>query len=256
VGESPAGLRLQVFLAHGGVASRRASEKLILEGRVQVNGKTVTALGERVAPGDEVCLDGVPVAAEQRSRYLLLNKPPEYLCSASDPEGRRLASSLLPQDITERLYNVGRLDYRSSGLIIFTNDGEFAAKVSHPRSGIEKEYLIEAAGSIPDEFITSFKEGVVVEGIRYRARKIEREGRRALRVVLIEGKNREIRRVFSHFHLHPILLRRVRIGPVSLGILPEGAVRPLSSDEIKSLTIGASDSMARSSGRAREVKEW
>jgi 23S rRNA pseudouridine2605 synthase len=231
-------LRLQVFLAHGGIASRRASEKLILEGRVQVNGRTVTALGEKVAPGDEVCLDGVPVIPEKQYRYLLLNKPPEYLCSSSDPEGRPLASSLLPREITERLYNVGRLDYRSSGLVIFTNDGGFAARVSHPRSGIEKEYLIEAVGAIPDEFIDSFKEGVVIEGIRYRARKIERDGRRALRVVLIEGKNREIRRVFSYFHLHPSLLRRVRIGPVTLGDLPEGTVRPLSLKEIEGLAAG------------------
>ncbi|MDR2053159.1 MAG: rRNA pseudouridine synthase [Treponema sp.] len=229
---------MQVFLAHGGAASRRASEKLITEGRVQVNGKTVTALGEKVAPGDEVCLDGVPVRAEKQRRYLLLNKPPEYLCSSSDPQGRPLALSLLPKEIPERLYNVGRLDYRSSGMVIFTNDGDFAAKISHPRSGIEKEYLVEAAGSISDEFIRSFGEGVTIEGVRYQALKIERVGRRGLKVVLVEGKNREIRKVFSHFHLHPNLLRRVRIGPVYLGDLPEGAVRPLTKDEINALGTG------------------
>jgi 23S rRNA pseudouridine2605 synthase len=229
---------LQVFLAHGGVASRRASERLILEGRVRINGRTVTTLGEKVAPGDEVCLDGVPVRAENRRRYLLLNKPPEYLCSSSDPQGRPLALDLLPKEISERLYNVGRLDYRSSGLVIFTNDGDFAARIGHPRSGIEKEYLVEAVGPVPDEFIRSFGEGIIIEGVRYRARKIERVGRRALRVVLVEGKNREIRKVFSHFHLHPALLRRVRIGPVCLGDLQEGAVRPLTKDEISALEIG------------------
>jgi 23S rRNA pseudouridine2605 synthase len=228
---------LQVFLAHGGVASRRASERFILEGRVQVNGKTVIALGEKVAPGDEVCLDGIPVRTEKQRRYLLLNKPPEYLCSSSDPQGRPLALSLLPGDISERLYNVGRLDYRSSGLVIFTNDGDFAARVGHPRSGIEKEYIVEAVGPIPDDFISSFGEGVMIEGIRYRARRIERVGRRRLSVVLVEGKNREIRKVFSHFHLHPSLLRRVRIGPVCLGDLPEGVVRPLTDTEIR--TLGA-----------------
>jgi 23S rRNA pseudouridine2605 synthase len=226
---------LQVFLAHGGVASRRSSEKLILEGRVQVNGRTVTALGEKVAPGDQVCLDGVPVSAEEQYRYLLLNKPPEYLCSSSDPQGRPLALSLLPKEISERLYNVGRLDYMSCGLVVFTNDGAFAAKVSHPSSGIEKEYFVEAAGSVPDDFIRSFGEGVTIEGIRYQARKIERVGRRTLRIVLVEGKNREIRRVFSHFHLHPILLRRVRIGTVCLGDLPEGESRPLAENEINAL---------------------
>jgi 23S rRNA pseudouridine2605 synthase len=143
--------------------------------------------------------------------------------------------SLLPQDISERLYNVGRLDYRSSGLVIFTNDGDFAAGIGHPRSGIEKEYLVEAVGPIPDDFISSFGEGVIIEGIRYRARRIERVGRRRLSVVLVEGKNREIRKVFSHFHLHPKLLRRIRIGPVCLGDLPEGAVRPLTDAEIRAL---------------------
>jgi 23S rRNA pseudouridine2605 synthase len=224
-----------VFLARGGAASRRASERFILEGRVQVNGKTVTALGEKVAPGDEVRLDGVPVRAEKQRRYLLLNKPPEYLCSSSDPQGRPLALSLLPRDIPERLYNVGRLDYRSSGLVIFTNDGDFAAAIGHPRAGIEKEYLVEAVGPIPDEFIRSFGDGITIEGIRYRARRIERVGRRGLKVVLVEGKNREIRRVFSHFHLHSSLLRRVRIGPVCLGDLPEGAARPLADAEIRAL---------------------
>jgi 23S rRNA pseudouridine2605 synthase len=231
-------LRLQVFLAHGGVASRRASERFILEGRVRINGKTVTTLGERVAPGDKVCLDGVPVQVEKQYRYLLLNKPPEYLCSSSDPQGRPLALSLLPREISERLYNVGRLDYRSSGLVIFTNDGDFAARISHPRSGIEKEYMVEAVGSIPDEFIRSFGEGIIIEGVRYQARKIERVGRRALKIVLVEGKNREIRKIFSHFHLHPSLLRRVRIGPVCLGDLPEGAVRPLTRAEINALETG------------------
>jgi 23S rRNA pseudouridine2605 synthase len=226
---------LQVFLAHSGVASRRASERFILEGRVQVNGKTVTILGEKVAPGDKVCLDGVPVRVEKQRRYLLLNKPPEYLCSSSDPQGRPLALSLLPKDISERLYNVGRLDYRSSGLVIFTNDGDFAAGIGHPRSGIEKEYAVEAAGPIPDEFIRSFGEGVTIEGVRYQARKIERVGRRGLTVVLVEGKNREIRKVFSYFHLHPNLLRRVRIGPVCLGDLPEGSARPLTDAEINAL---------------------
>jgi 23S rRNA pseudouridine2605 synthase len=228
--------RLQVVLARSGAASRRASEKIIQEGRVRVNGAVVTAPGEKVAPGDTVCLDGVPIKAETK-RYLILNKPPGYLCSSLDREGRPLALELLPKEIHERLYNVGRLDYRSSGLVIFTNDGDFAAVVGHPRQGIEKEYHIEAAGPVPDEFIRSFEEGITIEGIHYRARKVERVGRRTLKVVLVEGKNREIRRLFSHFHLHPDLLRRVRIGPVSLGNLPEGASRPLTKTEINALGI-------------------
>jgi 23S rRNA pseudouridine2605 synthase len=223
-----------VFLAHGGVASRRSCEQFILDGRVQVNGRTVTTLGEKVGPGDEVRFDGLPVKAESRFRYIALNKPPGYLCSSSDPQGRPLAVDLL-SGIPERLYNIGRLDFQSSGLVFFTNDGDFAELVGHPRTGIEKEYLVEAAGSISDEFISAFSGGVTIEGIRYQAKSLIREGRRGLRNVLIEGKNREIRRVFSHFHLHPNRLIRIRIGPILLGTLPEGESRPITEKEMATL---------------------
>ncbi|MDR2403166.1 MAG: rRNA pseudouridine synthase [Spirochaetaceae bacterium] len=226
------GLRLQVYLAHGGVASRRASEKLIVAGRVGINGRIVTVLGEKVLPGDRVTVDGKPVQRENRLRYLVLHKPPLFICSASDPQGRPLARDLLPGDIPERLYNVGRLDFRSSGLLLFTNDGDFAVRVSHPRSNIEKEYLVETAGPVPDSVLESFTRGIVIEGVLYQARKIERIGRKTLRIVLIEGKNREIRRIFSHFHLHPNRLHRIRIGPVSIGELGEGESRSLTVEEL------------------------
>jgi 23S rRNA pseudouridine2605 synthase len=229
------GLRLQAYLAHGGVASRRASEKLIVAGRVGINGRIVTVLGEKVLPGDRVTLDGKPIEAENRFHYLVLHKPPFFISSASDPQGRPLAGDLLPRDIAERLYNVGRLDFRSSGLLLFTNDGDFAARVSHPRSDIEKEYLVEAAGSIPDSVVESFSRGLSIEGVLYQARKIERIGRKTLRIVLIEGKNREIRRIFSYFHLHPNRLHRIRIGPVSIGELGEGKSRPLTLEELSIL---------------------
>jgi 23S rRNA pseudouridine2605 synthase len=177
----------------------------------------------------------MPVTEESQFRYMVLHKPPFFIASASDPQGRPLAKDLLPRDITERLYNAGRLDFRSSGLLIFTNDGDFAARISHPRSGIEKEYLVEAAGSIPDSVVDLFRQGLVVEGVRYQAREIERIGRRTLRIVLIEGKNREIRRVFSFFHLHPDRLHRVRIGPITIGALQEGESRPLTGEELSIL---------------------
>ena len=129
--------RLQVYLAHAGVASRRAAENLIAQGRVTVNGKHIITPGEKVRPGDVVCFDGKEVKPENRMLYLVLNKPPMYICSSYDPQGRPLALELLPK-CSERLYNVGRLDYRSSGLIIFTNDGNFAALTGHPRAEIEK----------------------------------------------------------------------------------------------------------------------
>jgi 23S rRNA pseudouridine2605 synthase len=228
-------VRIQVFLARAGVASRRASEKLILEGRIRVNGRLVTVLGEKVLPGDTVCLDGKPVEAETRLRYLALHKPPRYICSSDDPQNRPLALDLLPAEITERLYSIGRLDFLSSGLILFTNDGNFTSKIGHPSSGIEKEYLIDAVGAIPDTVVEAFARGINIEGIFYRARDIERTGRKSLRICLVEGKNREIRRVFSHFHLHPWRLHRIRIGPVLLGNLKEGESRPLTGKELKIL---------------------
>jgi 23S rRNA pseudouridine2605 synthase len=227
--------RLQVVLAHAGIASRRAAEDIIAAGRVSVNGATITEQGTKVFPGDKVLVDGKPVGAEQRRIYLALNKPPGYICSSSDPQGRPLALSLLPQDITERIYNVGRLDFQSCGLIFFTNDGDFAARLGHPGSGLEKEYIVEATGHIPDETAQALETGITIEGVHYRAQAVERVGSRCLRIVLVEGKNREIRRVFSHFHLHPMRLRRIRIGPVKLGDLAEGESRPLKRFELDTL---------------------
>ena len=229
--------RLQVFLAHAGVASRRASEELILKGRVTVNGIHITKLGTKIDRNDTVCLDGKPVLSGQKRHYLMLNKPPGYLCTAKDPQGRPLALELLPKNISERLYNIGRLDYASSGMIFFTNDGQFAARLIHPRSGIEKEYLVESTVPIPDRAIDEFCAGITIDGERYKALNIVRLGKKSLRIVLIEGKNREIRKIFSHFHLHPSLLRRIRIGNIELGNLPEGQSRPLSSNEIDFLAM-------------------
>jgi 23S rRNA pseudouridine2605 synthase len=234
-------MRLQVFLAHAGIASRRAAETLIGQGKITVNGELISTPGFKVLPGDDVRFEGKSVKIESRLLYLVLNKPPLYICSSSDPQGRPLALDLLPaygESDEEsgtpriRLYNVGRLDYLSSGLIIFTNDGDFAAHLGHPRAEIEKEYLIDSTVPIPDRVLGEFENGVIIEGILYRARCIERTGRKSIRVVLIEGKNREIRRVFSHFHLHPQRLQRIRIGPVKLGLLKEGESRPLTAGEL------------------------
>lgn len=228
-------LRLQVYLARAGVASRRASEKLIAAGRVSVNGAVVTEMGAKAILSDEVCVDGKRVFLESAFHYIMLNKPPLYICTARDTENRPLARDLLPTGIGERLYSVGRLDYLSSGLILFTNDGIFAARLSHPSSEIEKEYIVEASGLIDGRLADSFLDGVEIEGLVYRAREVERLGKKMLRIVLIEGRNREIRRVFSHFHLHPRSLRRIRIGPVSIDGLAEGKSRPLSKVEIEAL---------------------
>jgi len=227
-------IRLQVYLSHAGIASRRAAEDIIAAGRVSVNGVIITTQGTKVEEGDIILLDGKPVELESRKLYFALNKPPGYICSSSDPQERPLALSLLPS-VKERLYNVGRLDYLSCGLIFFTNDGDFAGRLGHPSSELEKEYNVEATGIIPDTVVEAFNNGITIEDVFYKAKIAEKTGRKSLRIVLVEGKNREIRRVFSHFHLHPSLLRRVRIGNVLLGNLQEGSSRPLTVNEIKGL---------------------
>jgi len=141
---------------------------------------------------------------------------------------------LLPQ-VKERLYSVGRLDFQSCGLIFFTNDGNFASHLGHPSSCLEKEYIVESTKPIPDAVIEAFNQGITIEGIHYQAKTAEKTGQKNLKIILVEGKNREIRRVFSHFRLHPSLLRRIRIGPVTLGTLEEGHSRPLTKQELAAL---------------------
>ena len=232
--------RLQAFLARCGVASRRSSEDLIRAGRVLVNGVSVTQMGTKVMENDRVEVDGQLVIPETRIIHLALNKPAGYICSASDPQGRPLARNLLDKSITERVYNVGRLDLRSSGLILFTNDGPFSARIGHPSAGIEKEYIVDSTVPIPDSLLSDFMSGIELDGDIYQCAEIERLTRKSVRVILIEGKNREIRRVFSAFHLHPERLVRVRIGPVWLDSLPEGASRTLTQAEIDALLISSS----------------
>jgi 23S rRNA pseudouridine2605 synthase len=234
-GEEAAGPRLQAYLARAGVASRRACERLILEGRVSVDGAVVSKLGTRVPSGALVALDGSPVRPEARLRYLLLNKPPGYLSAMSDPEGRPLAADLLKGSVEERVYNAGRLDQWSSGLLVFTNDGELASLLLHPSGGIEKEYEIDADGPLPDSFFEGFRRGARIDGVAYRALEAVRTGPARARVVLVEGRNREIRRVLEYFGRKAIVLRRVRIGPIPIGDLPEGSFRDLSADEVAAL---------------------
>jgi 23S rRNA pseudouridine2605 synthase len=227
------GIRLQAFLAHAGVASRRACEKIILDGRVSINGERASELGVRVLPGDSVTLDGRALAPEGRKRYLLLNKPAGYISAMSDPEGRPLAAELL-KGVGERVYNV-RLDQWSSGLLIFTNDGDFASILVHPSGGIEKEYEIVADATLGEDFFVEFRRGLEIDGIAYRASSLERTGPASARVALIEGKNREIRRVLERFGRRALVLRRVRIGALTAEGLAEGAFRELTESELSAL---------------------
>jgi 23S rRNA pseudouridine2605 synthase len=231
-------VRLQKFLAEAGVASRRASEQIIAQGRVSVNGQTVTELGTRIDPArDKVFVDGRALKTK-RKLYIALNKPPGYICTKRDPESRKIISELLPAEWSN-LVPVGRLDCNSEGLIFLTNDGDFCLKLTHPRYGVRKKYRVTIEGGVDQEFTDRLTKGVVHEGERLKAERarVLASGKSTslLEIELAEGKNRELRRMFEVFERRVIKLQRVQIGAIKLGELRVGRWRALTDTEIKSL---------------------
>lgn len=227
-------LRIQKFLSQAGVASRRAAEDLVRAGRVRLNGQVVTELGARVDPErDRIEVDGRPVSAA-RTRWILLHKPPGYVTTAHDPQGRPTVFDLLPAD-AHGLRHVGRLDLDSEGLLLFSNEGDLVQGLLHPRFQIEREYEAWTRG-VPDRAtLTRLERGVVLEDGPARARSVRllasERGRGHVRLVLTEGRKREVRRMLAAVG-HPVeRLRRVRFGPVQLGRLEAGAHRDLTPDE-------------------------
>lgn len=224
-------VRLQVFLARRGLGSRRHCEEYIREGRVTVNGHPAV-LGCSVAETDRVLLDGKPLPGSQALVYLAVHKPPGYLCANLDTRGRPLVTDLL-SDVRVRVYHVGRLDFQSSGLIFYTNDGRFARTVMHPSSQIEKDYLVETEEPISAEILARFQRGVTVGEDHYRLKRYTLRTRRQALLTLVEGKNREIRVVFEQFGIQLKKIHRVRIGCVQLKSIPKGAYRTLSKSEVR-----------------------
>ena len=232
-------MRLQKFLADAGIASRRASEKLILDGAVSVNGKTVTLLGTKVDPQhDRVSVDGRPIKAK-RKLYIAINKPPGYICSRSDPSQRKAVHDLLPKEWATVLHSVGRLDFKSEGLIFYTNDGEFSLRLTHPRYGVRKKYMVTVKGEVTPEHIHTLQKGVyeAEEVLRAEHGRIlkSNNSHSLVELTLSEGKNREVRRMFEVLGFEVERLQRVQIGPIKLGQLPRGKWRTLTEPEIKSL---------------------
>ena len=231
-------VRLQKYLADSGVASRRAAEQLILAGRITVNGQIVNQLGTKVHPDhDQVYHDGNPVRP-RRKIYVALNKPCGFLCSKSDPEGRKTVNMLLPKE-WNHLFPVGRLDADSQGLLFLTNDGDFSNRMTHPRYGATKTYRVTVAGKVEPIIVDSLLRGVRDQGELLRAKSARwisaSKSRSEFELVLTEGKNREIRRMFSVLGYLVERLERVKIGTIRLGELPEGKWRTLTETEIKSL---------------------
>jgi 23S rRNA pseudouridine2605 synthase len=231
-------VRLQKFLAEAGVASRRASEQFIVEGRVTVNGHTVSELGTKVDPGhDKISVDGKPVRTK-RKLYVALNKPTGYICSRRDPEKRDTVGDLLPAEWAH-LFPVGRLDYASEGLIFLTNDGDFSLKLTHPRYGVRKKYRVIVDGRVDQELADRLVKGFSHEGDMLRAEKVRilstNNSSSLLEIDLAEGKNRELRRMFEVLGRAVTKLQRIQIGSIKLGELRVGRWRTLTEAEIKSL---------------------
>jgi 23S rRNA pseudouridine2605 synthase len=236
--ESPAdGERLQRILARAGFGSRRSTEDLIREGRVAVNGR-VARLGGRADPAkDAVTVDGAPVASHPRLRFLAFNKPPGVTSTMRDPHAATSLASFIPDG--PRVFPVGRLDRDSEGLMLFTNDGTLAHRLQHPRHGIEREYIAEVEGSVSKDALAQLARGVVLEDGPARALRVgpvhRAKGRSALALVMGEGRKREIRRMLEAVGFPVRRLVRTRFGPVQLGDLRPGKVRPLAPMEVTEL---------------------
>jgi pseudouridine synthase len=231
-------VRLQKFLADAGVASRRAGEKLILDGLVRVNGETALMLGTKVDPDrDEVIVNGKIVRAKKKI-YIALHKPPGCVCSRNDEHDRPTIYDLLPREWLIAS-SVGRLDYNSEGLIFLSNDGQFALHLTHPRFGVRKKYLATVEGEVTREMLAKFINGIWHAGEKLRAEKAVlvsgSSSRSIVELELSEGKNREVRRLFESQALTVKRLQRTQIGKIRLGELKPGKWRALTATEIKTL---------------------
>ena len=229
--------RLQKILAHAGIDSRRKCEQLILEGHVQVNGVTVTELGAKADPfRDEVAVDFRPIRREQPV-YIIMNKPKGYVTTVKDEEGRPTVMALL-HGVPARVYPVGRLDFQSEGLLLMTNDGELAHRLTLPDHHIPKVYLVKVHRLPPPETLKELREGFRLDGRRLKPCHIEvvdKQGNPWLKVTLTEGKNQQIRRMFEAVG-HPVhKLRRVQFGPLADPMLKPGVWRFLTSQEVTAL---------------------
>ena len=233
--------RLQKILSAAGVASRRASEQMILDGRVTVNGETVRELGTKADPGkDAIKVDGRRIKTDIPDRYIALYKPKGYVTTRKDPEGRRTVMDLIGKG--EYIYPVGRLDYDSEGLLLMMSDGDLAAKLMHPRHEVEKVYEVIVAGIPEPKALDKLRKGVFIEGGRTSPAVVHVEntvkGARPttkLTISIHEGKNRQIRRMCSAVGLPVWELRRIRMGPIGLGRLKPGQWRDLTGDEVRRL---------------------
>ena len=232
-------MRINKFIAQCGIASRRKAEELILSGKVSVNGEVCTNLATNVDEMDSVFVNGNQIYLPNNFEYYMLNKPKGYVCSASDDRGRKTVIDLIPTNA--RIFPVGRLDYDSEGLLLLTNDGELTYKLTHPKNEIEKTYVVNIEGDVSNEELNRLQKGVTVEGgVKFCPCKIKRvitpnKNQSRFEIILHEGKNREIRRMFEAIGKNVAFLKRVKIADLKLGGLNRGEYRKLSTKEVNYL---------------------
>ncbi len=230
--------RLQKIIALSGYASRRKAEELIKAGKVMVNGKVVRELGTKANFSDDILVDGKKIEKEEKE-YYIFNKPRGVITSTSDDKGRKVVTDYF--ETNKRLYPVGRLDYDTTGLLILTNDGELANLIMHPRNEIEKQYIAKLEGIIKGEEINKLKNGVVLDGTkcipkRVKLREFDKKTNTSIvEIVICEGKNHEVKRLFESVSFNVLKLKRERIGFLTLGKLKSGEYRKLNPKEVKQL---------------------
>lgn len=232
-------MRLQKFLAQAGIASRRKSEELILSGKVQVNNVVITQLGSKVDPETDVVLyNNKRVTPEEKKVYYMLNKPVGYVTTVKDEKGRKTVIDLLAE-VSQRIYPIGRLDCDTSGLLLLTNDGDITYLVTHPKHEVEKTYIATVRGVPTSEELENFRCGLMIEGRKTAKAKIKivsnKKESATLSIKIIEGRNRQVRKMCSAIG-HPVItLQRISIGSIHIGELPLGTNRQLTVEEVSYL---------------------
>jgi len=235
--------RIQKIIARSGLCSRRKAEELIKEGRVQVNGVTVTELGTKASYDDIITVDGKQIVIKEPT-YLVMNKPRGVISSVKDEKNRKTVISILPKEFQNLgLYPVGRLDYDTKGVLLLTNDGEFMNRMVGPNSNIEKEYLVRINGIISKERLKSLEDGVVIDGYKTRKCKTyfvsmdKKNNSSLVGIILKEGKNQQVKKMFAAIGYPVKRLTRIRFGEITVDGIPEGGVRLLKPHELKRLYV-------------------
>ena len=232
-------MRLQKYIALSGISSRRKAEELIKQGKVQVNGKTITEMGVIVGENDIVVVDGKEISSSEKKVYYLLNKPRGVICSSNDEKGRKTVVDLI--NCNERIYSVGRLDYDTTGVLIITNDGELTNLLTHPKNEIEKTYLAKIEGILSKEDIIKLKTAIKIENRdvkikHFKVRKTDyNKGFSLVEITIVEGRNHIVKKIFSSLKHEVIRLSRIKYAFLDVGNLKSGEYRELSLKEVKKL---------------------